>query len=107
MGCRGYRQRSTVCSEFRCTWLSDDSWPRHWRPDHSGLLCLREKIHDGRVAAVVYETAAGALESPNSKAIIEALRATTDIVVTVDGQQNRQRIDGSQPASEDGRSHAA
>lgn len=87
-GCRKYGTRPTACRNFFCAWLADRSWPGAWRPDRSGLLCLREELESGLVGAAVYEVRPDALDSPESQAILQALYATTTIVVVID--TNRQ-----------------
>ncbi len=65
-GCAIYASRPALCAKFRCAWLADPSWPETWRPDRSGLLCLREKLEGGVPAAVVYEIVPGAtLDGPS------------------------------------------
>ncbi len=86
--------RPKSCADFRCTWLSDETWPEIWRPDHSGVLCLREEILDGLKAAVVYEMEPGTLLRETTQEIVEEMRRTTSIVVLVDTQQQRQSLMG-------------
>ncbi|MBN2476218.1 MAG: hypothetical protein JXB62_16515 [Pirellulales bacterium] len=94
-GCRIYNRRPTMCANFRCAWLNNASWPETWRPDRSGLLCLREPIA-GRVAAAVYEICLGALQKPAATEILDALQRTTDVVAVVDARQRRWCLPGRQ-----------
>jgi len=93
-GCRNYLCRPSVCSQFRCAWLADASWPVAWRPDLSGLLCLREELTEGLLAALVYETRPAALETPKALDIVNALCQTTSVVTIVDCQGHGQRLPG-------------
>lgn len=80
-GCGIYSRRPEVCSRFQCAWLADGDWPEEWRPDLSGLLCLRETLHDGSAGALVAETRPGALLEPQGEAILLALLRNTRRVV--------------------------
>lgn len=93
-GCRRYAQRPQLCKDFRCAWHVDASWPDEWRPDRSGLLCLRETLSGGLLAAAVFETRPGALESDLGQQIIAALRQSTSVVATVDIVQQRRCLPG-------------
>ncbi len=73
-----------MCSSFRCAYLADDSWPEAWRPDRCRLLVLRETIDLQVRAAAVYETAPGALASSVAQELLEQLRITCAVVVTVE-----------------------
>jgi len=97
-GCRSYADRPELCARFRCTWLADEDWPDGWRPDRSGLMCLREEIDAGLPAAVVYEITPGALEQDVAAAILAELRRTTAVVAVVDHRGSRQRLTGSRAA---------
>lgn len=88
-GCRKYAFRPKACRDFLCAWLADPAWPEAWRPDRSGLLCLREELDTGVVGAAVYETIPGALRSPNAEQILHALYETTAILVVVDSHRQR------------------
>ncbi len=88
-GCGIYKDRPRACRDFFCTWLSDTSWPEAWRPDRSGLLCLREELAPGLIGAAAYEVAPGALRSRVADLILRALQATVSVLVVVDA--NRQR----------------
>jgi len=52
-GCAIYEQRPQLCANFGCVWHQDEIWPASWRPDQSGLLCLREQIQPDLPAALV------------------------------------------------------
>lgn len=93
-GCRAYAQRPGLCVNFRCAWLSDESWPAEWRPDRSGLMCLREEIEEGLPAAVVYEIYPGAIEGPTADEIMEELQQTTVVSAIVDVRNSRRRLLG-------------
>jgi hypothetical protein len=94
-GCRCYAQRPQLCKDFRCAWHADASWPDPWRPDRSGLVCLRETLSDGLVAAAVFETAPGALQSETGRQILAELQRTTSVVAMVDADQQRRCLPGS------------
>jgi len=103
-GCRIYSRRPKLCADFQCAWLSDPSWPEAWRPDQSGLLCLREEIETGLSAAAVYEIRPEALQEPVAVEILESLQKTVALIVIVDTQQRRRRLWGKwsvEPASTD------
>jgi hypothetical protein len=93
-GCRIYGRRPSVCRGFRCAWLADLSWPVAWRPDLSGLLCLRETIADQLPAAAVYEVRPAALDSPLAAAVIAELQRTTAVVALIDMDERRRRLPG-------------
>ena len=93
-GCEIYSRRPTLCADFCCAWLRNESWPVDWRPDRSGLFCLREEIEPGLFGAVVYETRDNALQGPVAAAILESLKEISALIVIVDAQQRRQRLSG-------------
>ncbi len=93
-GCLRYASRPAVCSGFRCAWLADRGWPESWRPDRSGLLCLREDLLGTTPAAAVYEVVAGALAQPVASDILRALRHTTAAVALVHNDGRREGIFG-------------
>ena len=88
-GCGIYDDRPVVCSRFRCAWLAAKNWPEAWRPEQSGLLCLREMLPDGKPGALVQEIRSGALLAPQAPDILLALMRTCAVVVVVgpDGQR--------------------
>ena len=86
-GCSIYPNRPKLCVDFCCVWLRDRSWAEAWRPDRSGLMCLREEIAPGLPAAAVYEILPGALQGPAAAEIIAALKRTTVAVAVVDSQE--------------------
>ncbi len=90
-GCGTYATRPKMCVEFCCTWLRDGNWAEAWRPDRSGLICLREEIETGLRAAAVYEIRAGALQEPEAARILEALEETTVVIAVVDSQECKLR----------------
>ncbi|HUT11915.1 MAG TPA: hypothetical protein VMY42_15545 [Thermoguttaceae bacterium] len=103
-GCRIYSRRPRLCADFQCAWLSDPSWPMAWRPDQSGLLCLKEEIETGMSAAAVYEIRGDALQKPVAAEILEDLQETVALIVIVDMQQRRHRLWGKwsvEPAKKD------
>jgi len=83
-----------MCADFQCAWLEDANWPDPWRPDRSGLLCLRAPLNGSAPAAVVYEVSPNALQSPPGGQILAELEQTTAIVVVVDDDRKRRRIVG-------------
>lgn len=93
-GCRIYTRRPRLCVDFRCAWLSDESWPPPWQPVRSGLMCLREELDDGLPAAAVYEIRPGALQAPPAPAIMEELQRTTVVIAVIDKQNRRRRVSG-------------
>ena len=88
-GCRIYPRRHKICVDFHCEWLRDPSWAEEWRPDRSGLLCLREEIEAGLPAAAVYEILPGALQRPTAIEIVAALERRTMAIAFVDIQERR------------------
>jgi hypothetical protein len=62
-----------------------------WRPDRSGLLCLRETIDGCTPAALVYELRPDALSSETGGAILDVLQRTTALlaVIGVNNQETR------------------
>ena len=80
-GCSIYQQRPDICARFQCAWLANGDWPEEWRPDRSGLLCLRETLADGLSGALVMETRPGALVEPLAKEILLQLLENTRRVV--------------------------
>ncbi len=94
-GCGIYVRRPKMCVDFRCTWLSDPTWPEPLRPDRSGLLCLREMLADGVPAALVYEMRTGVLQTPEAVKILAELQRTTAVIVIIDAGQHRRRLTGT------------
>ena len=92
-GCKIYGQRPETCNNFACVWFVDESWPAAWRPDRSGLLCLREQI-EGHSAAAVYEIRNDALQTPLATEMVNELRRTTAVFVLVDLHQRRRCLPG-------------
>jgi hypothetical protein len=100
-GCGVYQRRPEVCSRFQCAWLADGDWPEDWRPDLSGLLCLRERLADGSSGALVVETRPGALLEPQGEAILLALLENTRRVVVLAPDGKRYLMYGaSEPAGQ-------
>lgn len=95
-GCGNYDQRPATCRQFQCAWLVERTWPVAWRPERSGLLCLREDIDNGVSAALVYEIAPGALARPTTQPMLEQLRKSTAVVAVVDCQKQRKLLRGCQ-----------
>lgn len=93
-GCQIYQERPTTCRQFTCAWLSEPSWPLAWRPERSGLLCLREEIDNGVAAALVYEIQPDAIARPTTRAILERLKESTAVVALVNLQRQRQLLRG-------------
>lgn len=93
-GCRIYDIRPKVCRGFHCAWRADTNWPESWRPDRAGLLCLRERLGGKLPAAAVYELRPGALRTPLADMILDELRRTTAVVVTIDLAENRRSTPG-------------
>ena len=94
-GCRVYARRPRMCVEFACAWFRDPTWPAAWRPDRSGLMCLREMLEPGLPAAAVYEIAFGALDRPENCDILSELRATTAVIAEVDLRRRSRRVLGT------------
>ncbi|MCR4411732.1 MAG: hypothetical protein NUV77_04820 [Thermoguttaceae bacterium] len=94
LGCRCYDRRPAMCIEFRCAWLADPGWPAAWRPDRSGLLCLREMLDCGLPGGLVYEVRSQALASPIASQILDEIQRTTSVLVTIDTHQNRRHLPG-------------
>jgi hypothetical protein len=92
-GCNVYANRPRLCADFQCAWLSGRSWPDAWRPDHSGLLCLRERVR-GQPMAAVYEVLPDALHRARTSAILVELQRTTTIVVVIDSEGRRHGLMG-------------
>lgn len=95
-GCRIYQQRPESCRSFNCAWLVDPTWPAQWRPEQSGLLCLREEIDGGIYAALVYEIQKDAIARPSTRAILEKLKESCAVIAVVNLQQQRQLLHGRQ-----------
>jgi len=93
-GCRIHSRRMQLCVEFRCAWLGDEAWPDSWRPDRSGLMCLRESIENRWIGALAYEVLPDSLQTPVAVEIIEALQRTSSVVALVDFQGQRSRLCG-------------
>ncbi|MBN2291571.1 MAG: hypothetical protein JXM70_04045 [Pirellulales bacterium] len=94
-GCRIHAQRFELCRRFQCTWLSDSKWNDSWRPDLSGLLCLREWIDEQVPAAIVYELRDGVIGSPEAVEILSELCRTTVSVTVIGRDDSRQRLVGA------------
>lgn len=94
--CQDYTTRPALCHKFRCVWLINTNWPKAWRPDRSGLMCLREEIDEGLWAAAVYETRTGALQSPTATVILQQLQQTTAVIAIIDSNQRRRNLIGKQ-----------
>jgi len=90
-GCGRYEDRPAACRNFLCTWLADAAWPDAWRPDLSGLLCLREELEPGLVGAVVYEIEPGALQSQAAEGILGVRYSTITNLVVVDAKGHRRK----------------
>lgn len=95
-GCQAYSSRPETCRQFQCVWLAEPSWPDAWRPENSGLLCLREEIENEVSAALVYEIARDALASPTAEAILASLTESTAVVAVVNLQRQRRLLRGHQ-----------
>ncbi len=83
-----------TCRNFRCAWLGDEDWPAAWRPNESGLLCLRETLDERVPAAVAYEVRLDALLTPVAAEIVAELLRTTAVLVIVTFNEQRVRIAG-------------
>jgi len=83
-----------MCADFSCAWLSDESWPVAWRPDRSGLFCLREEIAPDLFGALVYEMREDALQGPVAAALLESLKEISAVIVIVDARQRRKSLTG-------------
>ncbi|MFZ5829577.1 MAG: hypothetical protein ACOY3P_05795 [Planctomycetota bacterium] len=99
-----YRDRPEVCRRFRCAWLADPDWPEAWRPDLSGVMCLRESLADGLPVGAIYEIRRGALQTETAAEILEALLATTVVVVVIDTDQQRRTLFGDRATPDQRRS---
>lgn len=93
-GCQIYSSRPSSCRQFQCVWLTETSWPIAWRPEQSGLLCLREEIDNGVSAALVYEIEAGALARPTTEPILASLAESTAVVALVNDLGQRRLLRG-------------
>ena len=94
-GCRIHAQRFELCRRFKCGWLTDTKWDESWRPDLSGLLCLREWIDEKVPAAVVYELRYGVISSPEAVEILAELCRTTVSVTIIGLDGTRRRLVGT------------
>lgn len=101
-GCEIYAERPALCHSFSCAWLGDTNWPESWRPDRSGLLCLREAVDEGVVGGLIYEVVPAKLRSSFGRRIQRQMLRTCDAVVVVDSDGNRQLLAGERSA---GRPH--
>ena len=93
-GCRQYTQRPETCRRFECAWLADAAWPLRWRPDASGVMCLREEVETGVHAAAIYEIRPEALAQPVTAEILEHLKHTTAIIAVINLNQERRLVHG-------------
>ena len=98
-GCRIYGRRPGTCVNFTCAWLDDTDWLQSWRPDHSGLFCLRADIEPGIPAAAVYELWPDSLQTPVAEEILAELQRTTMVVAIINMHQERKKLLGSWVAS--------
>ena len=98
-GCRIYGRRPKTCVDFACAWLDDTDWAASWRPDRSGLFCLRAEIEPGIPAAAVYELWPNALQPPVAAEILTELKRTTMVIALINAQQQRQKLLGNWVAS--------
>ena len=98
-GCRIYGRRPKTCVDFACAWLDDTDWPESWRPDHSGLFCLKAEIEPGTPAAAVYEIRPDALQTPVAAEIFTELKRTTMVIAIINAQQEREKLSGNWVAS--------
>ena len=98
-GCRIYGRRPETCVDFACAWLDDTDWPESWRPDHSGLFCLRADIEPGTPAAAVYELWPDSLQTSVAAEILTELKRTTMVVAIINARQERQKLLGNWVAS--------
>ena len=94
-GCVIYQDRPAICARFQCAWLANLDWPEEWRPEQSGLLCLRELMDDGSPAALVSEIRPGALLEPIAQEILLHLLENTRRVVVVAPDGSRHLMIGS------------
>lgn len=106
-GCGVYPDRPAVCSRFRCAWLANRAWPETWRPDKSGLLCLRETLPDGTPGSLVLESRAGALlEAPAKEILLALMRVCATVVVAgPDGRLRLMRGCWQHDSGDDAQSH--
>lgn len=95
-GCLDYAERPATCRQFQCVWLTEPSWPLAWRPEESGLLCLRENVDNGVSAALVYEIAPAALDRSTTEPILARLTESTAVVAIVNLQKQRRLLRGRQ-----------
>ena len=93
-GCRIYGRRPQACVDFRCVWLEDTTWPDLWRPDRSGLLCLKAELEENLAAAAVYEIGADVLQTPTATDLLQNLKQSTALMVIINAQQQRRQIRG-------------
>ena len=93
--CRIHSQRFELCRRFNCAWLADQSWQQSWRPDLTGLLCLREWVDEQIPAAVVYELRHGAINNPEAVEILAELCRTTVSVTLIALDGSRRRLVGA------------
>jgi hypothetical protein len=95
-GCQVYSRRPSACRQFQCVWRMEPSWPLAWRPERSGLLCLREEIDNGVSAALVYEIEPGALTRPTTEPILAKLAESTAVVALVNDLGQRRLLCGQE-----------
>lgn len=98
LGCRRHARRPRACADFACAWLSDPLWPKAWRPDGSGLLCVREAIDGHRQAAVIFEIQPGALTTQVGNDLVSHLLQTTVALAIVDAHGRRLGLDAIRAA---------
>ncbi|MDA7951312.1 MAG: YkgJ family cysteine cluster protein [Pirellulaceae bacterium] len=96
-GCKIYSRRPATCQKFQCTWLAEETWKDSWKPNKSGLLCLREILPNNLIGALVYEIHEGALESSLGQKITARLLTVSDFVILKDKSGKRQTLRKDHP----------
>lgn len=98
-GCQIYAERPSPCREWACAWMMGFG-PASARPDKTGVIVdIAHSDPLGMYMIKLYETRAGAIDSPIVVGLIEAMLAHgPDAVVVAIRSGNRRSIIGGSPA---------
>ncbi len=80
-GCDCYKNRPSVCSNYECFYLADETAPYIWRPDRSGIIIGHRGTFRGHPVVVFVECWDGALTDVVGQHIFRAFQRTNAILV--------------------------